>query len=105
MNKLKFSHDYEKLPLNWDGTQAVLWMVWHVADMKDFTNRFTSLIKQDIKFRGEDGEYELNFKEGIMLIFHHLNSGKLFSTFRRYTPEKFMYYHSKQTETFKLVRT
>ena len=73
MNKLKFSRDYEKLPLNWKGTHAVLFGVQYIEDMDKFKNRFPQLISLDTKFRGEKGSYELNFKESILLVFFQIN--------------------------------
>jgi hypothetical protein len=104
MNKLKFSHDYMKLPIQWDRTQAILVGVQYIADMKRFKMRLPQLIKEDTMFRGEEGSYPLTFKEGILLTFFHLNSCKLFTTIRRFTEEKAEYYAGEQMETFELIR-
>lgn len=104
MNKLKFSHDYSKLPACWEGTQAILIGVQRIRDMDALKKRIPQLIKTDTMFRGDDGLYLLNFKEGILLIFFHLNTSSLFTTFRRYTDEKYRYYNKNAGETFELVR-
>ncbi len=104
MRTLKFSHDYEKLPLNWDGTQAILIGIQYISDMKIFKNRLPQLIRVDTKFRGEEDSYELNFKEGILLTFFHLNSARLFTTIRRFTETKYDYYNSECQELFILKR-
>lgn len=103
MNKLKFSRDYEKLPLNWKGTHAVLFGVQYIEDMDKFKNRFPQLISLDTKFRGEKGSYELNFKESILLVFFHLNSSRLFTTIRRFTEPKYLYYKGEEQNTFELA--
>lgn len=104
MNKIRFSHDYEKLPLRWEGTHAVLFGVQYIDDMERFKNRYPQLISQDTKFRGENGNYELNFKEGLLLVFYHLNSKSFFTTIRKFTPEKSEYYRDCEQETFELLR-
>ena len=106
MNKLKFSHDFEKLPVYWEGTQAILVGVLHIPDMEIFKKRLPQLIKADTLFK-EDGLwqwYSLNFKEGILLTFFHLNISCLFTTFRQFTDEKYRYYEENAGETFELVR-
>ena len=104
MHKLKFSHDYNKLPLNWEGTQAVLFGVQYIDDMQRFKDRFPQLIAQDTKFRGEKGSYDLKFKEGLLLVFYHFNSKTFITTIRRFTPEKSEYYQECEQEIFELVR-
>ena len=105
MNKIKFSHDYEKLPPFWEGTQAVLFGVQYINDMERFRNRYPHLILHDTKFRTEKGSYELNFKEGLLLVFYHLNSKTFFTTIRRFTPAKSEYYQNCEQEIFELVYT
>lgn len=104
MNKLKFSHDYTKLPPNWEGTQAMLIGVQYISDMERFKRRLPQLIRADTEFRGENGSYELNFKEGILLTFFHLSSARFFTTIRRFTETKYEYYEGEQQEMFELVR-
>jgi len=105
MKCIKFSHDYEKLPVNWEGTEAVLLSVSPTLDMAQFQRRFPQLIERDTKFRGEEGRYSFSFKEGILLIFFHLNSGTFFSTIRSYTDAKYDYYQDCLDEIFLLERT
>jgi hypothetical protein len=104
MNKIYFSHDYMKLPAVWDGSHAVLIGVQYIPDMDRFKKQLPQLVRADTMFRGEDGFYPLNFKEGILLIFFHLNSCELFTTIRRFTKEKFQYYEGSRQETFELMR-
>ena len=104
LNKLKFSHDYEKLPKYWEDTIALLLGVARIADMDSLKLCIPQLIKTDTMFRGEEGHYSLDFKEGIILSFFHLNSNTLFTTIRRYTPEKFKYYKLNTGEIFEMKR-
>lgn len=104
MNTIKFNHDYQKLPLFWDGTQALLVSVTYIEDMDTFKNRYPQLIVADTKIRGEEGSYPLAFKEGLLLTYFHYNSHTLFMTIRRYTPAKAIYYDSRVMETFELMR-
>jgi len=100
---IKFSHDYQKLPPVWEGTQAILLGVC-CFPMKNLRNRLPQLIRYDTTFRGEDGAYPLDFEDGIILTFFHINTGTLFTTIRRYTPNKYDYYEGCLSETFTLVK-
>jgi hypothetical protein len=104
MNKIKFSHDYHKLPVDWDGTQAILIGVQYIADIDQFKRRLPQLIRADTMFRGEEGFYPLDFEEGILLTFFHLNSSQLFTTIRRFYQDKYWYYDTNRQETFVLMR-
>lgn len=100
---IKFSHDYEKLPIPWEGTQATLIGVWY-ASLDRLRLSHPSLIERDVKFRGEDGSYEFNFNDAIILTFYHLNTGTIFTTIRRLTDSKAKYYHDAIGESFVLGR-
>lgn len=102
--KIKFSEDYEKLPVFWNGTHATLLTVFPVK-METIKNRYTAFWKFDTKIRGEERYYPLNFKDAIILVFLHHNSGKLFPTIRKNYKEKFEYYTNQIGETFQLKDT
>jgi len=104
LKEIRFSHDYEKLPENWEGTQAVLLAVSYIPDLEQFFRRFPQMREIDSKLRGKDEYYLFGFKEAILLIFLHLNSSKLFSTIRRYTEWKYEYYKQSLNETFTLTK-
>lgn len=105
MLKIKFSHEYEKLPIVWKGTQATLIAVYP-EKVETIKNRFTAFFKKDIKFRGESGEYtDFDFEDALILIFIHHNTGQLFSTIRRSYQDKFEYYSNAIGETFVLTST
>lgn len=104
MKQIKFSHDYEKLPTDWEGTHAILIGIGMIDSMENFKNRFPQIVRKDTTFRGEAGAYRFDFEEGILLTFFHLNSGFIFTTIRRYTVGKYDYYENSILETFELVR-
>ena len=99
MKNIKFSHDYEKLPLNWENTQALLIAVYPMK-VDILKNKYTSFWRYDTKIKGKDEYYPLNFEDALILIFIHYNSGKLFPTIRRDYPRKREYYQNAIGETF-----
>ena len=101
--KIKFSHDYQKLPEVWEGTQAVLMAVKreYIDNLKLANPAF---IKYDITFRDGKGTYALDFKDGLILFFIHLHTGLPFTTIRRWTPDKHAYYNHAIGQTFTLIR-
>lgn len=104
MKEIKFSHDYEKLPRNWEGTQAILLAV-EPSNVEEVKRRFPQLIEYDTKLRGKNEHYKLNFDEGILLIFCHINTGIIFMTIRKHTTDKYAYYHHAKAETFVMVKS
>lgn len=104
MKKIKFSHDYEKLPEVWEGTQARLIAVVP-EKVKFIKNALTAFYNYDTKFRGEKGSYPLDFEDALILVFIHYNTGMLFTTIRRDYPEKRLYYMKSKDESFLLVRS
>jgi len=104
MKPLKFSYDYDKLPENWEGTHAILLGLHKVEGMEEFRKSCPQFIEYDTKIRNSSEHYPLGFKEGLILFFFHLNSSKLFTTIRRYTPSKYTYYNDSIMETFVLAR-
>jgi len=104
MNTLKFSEDYEKLPINWIGTKAVLIAVVK-CDIGKVHRSLPNFIEYDTKFRGKDGNYPLN-RSGLYLtlILIHIDSGIPFTTLRTATQEKEAYYNNNVGLDFKLVR-
>ncbi len=104
MNKLKFSRDFNKLPVFWEGTQVVLIGVQHIKDMDNFKKLLPQLIKVDTMLRDGGEFYPLDFKEGLLVTLFHINPDYLFTTFRRYTEEKYRHYNENIGETFELLR-
>lgn len=107
MKTLKFSSDYEKLPLNWEGTTALLIGVFPVEI--DWLRRYApAFFELDTRFRGDksdgSGHYDIQFKNGLILSFIHLETGIPFTTIRRNYEEKLKYYTKSIGETFVLQK-
>ena len=104
MRKIKFSEDYEKLPLGWEGSQATLIAVYP-EQVETIKNRYSAFCAYDTKVRGKEEYYPLNFKDALILVFLHHDTGRLFPTIRRYSEEKFDYYVLCVGKTFVLTPT
>lgn len=103
MKVLKFSSDYKKLPLVWRGTQAELLSVV-LCDVEDANKYCPAFVRFDTAYRGKKGNYKLDFKEAILLVFIHRNTGRVFTTVRKYSDKKFSYYRNAIGESFLLKR-
>lgn len=109
MKEIRFSHDYIKLPGNWEGTEAVLISAESTIlknlnpDFLDYDTRFLSEFKNGAFW--SPGHYEIKDGPVILLLFFHLNTKTLFTTIRPYTNEKFNYYVGSQGQTFILRRS
>ena len=94
MNKIKFSHYYGKLhqvPLI---TQAKL--------LETIQVRLEDLSPAFLAYDTDNGKYKLPVQGlYIMLIFEKKNSN-IFTTIRRFTPQKYEYFSSKRGEKFKI---
>ena len=108
---LKFSEDYYKLPKEWNGTQAKLIAVYP-EDIDKLKKSTPSFIKYDTQIREDKSYltlkprfYDLNFKDGLILMFIHYNSGIPFTTIRKNYKEKFEYYVNAIGENFILIST
>lgn len=102
MNIIKFSNDYEKLPLNWVNSTAKLIGVYN-ANISTLKKKYSSFLKRDTKIRGKNIYYKINFEKAIVLIFIHCGTGILFSTIRENKGDKLHYYHIRNSKTFKLI--
>ena len=102
MNKIKFSNDYEKLPINWPETQAVL-IGLSVVNIPWLKKALPKLVEIDTKIRKSTEHYPLDMEQAIVLTFFHMNSSRLFTTIRRYLPSKYEYYKGELWKPFELV--
>lgn len=101
MNKIKFSSDYQKLPLYANGTQATLIGIT-TANVKYLKEALPQFIRYDTVKRTSNRRteyYNLDFDVCIVLTFIHINSGLPFTTIRRYTKQKYDYYKSLEWKT------
>lgn len=97
---LKFSHDYDKLPMQWEGQKAQLLFVRPIL----LQNQLPALLDYDTSIRG-DGKYKLPKTGGyILLVFELLETGAIFTTIRRFTYEKYEFYRKNLDRSFTLVR-
>lgn len=103
MKRIKFSEDYEKLPIDWVGTYATLIAVYP-EKVENLKARYSFFLEYDTKVRGEERRYPLNFKDALILAFIHHKTGSLFPTIRRNDKGKFEYYTASIGETFVLTR-
>jgi len=96
MPKIKFLHDYWKLHNIAKRTPVILLQVF-VVDKKDLSPDF---VEYDTAIHPE-GHYKLPNGKLIVLLFYQ--GMVLFTTIRRWTPEKERYYTSQMGETFEVV--
>jgi hypothetical protein len=88
--KIKFSHNYKKLKF-----------YPNIAPLKDalllavFNVRLEKLRKVFLDWDTQDGLYKLPKKGKFILLLFAKDDYNLFTTLRRYTPEKEKYYRSK----------
>lgn len=101
-NTIKFSADYEKLPLNWNGTFAKLVKI----EPKRFSELDPAFVEFDSRYRGGVGHFEFTSKYDrvILLTFVHF-SGVTFTTIRSYSADKLEYYLKNINMQFEMVRS
>ncbi len=101
MRQIKFSHRYEKLGSIPNHSKVVLMQVINFPH--DLLSN--SFIEYDTLYLDEDvneHHYALPKSDLLILIFM-APDGKLFTTIRRFTPDKFTYYKSLENEELELV--
>lgn len=99
MNKINFNHSYEKL--NVCGDKA-----WLLQILRIHYNELSKDMKMyDTKWYGINtvGYYTIPKTDLILLIFQSIDTHSIFTTIRRWTPNKFKYYKSKEGEIFEIV--
>ena len=102
MNQIKFSHLYPKLlDSHNDCVETATLLQVIPIDLKDLSREFIAY--------DTDGVYELPPKsEYMMLIFlkpheHYITDLNLFTTLRRWTPEKYRYYTEQVGKAFNII--
>jgi hypothetical protein len=99
MNQILFSHNYPKL---WTQTKAILVDIRYIVNpnaMNDKLKEYDTFWKEE---DGTCGYYEL--PKGLLLqLFFIGNDNIPFSTMRRHTPEKEMYYRRMIGTWFNVV--
>lgn len=95
MNEIRFSEDYEKLPEDWDGTQARLIGLIE-TDSRQLNYGAPKFVEYDTKYRGKSGFYELPDDVPVLILtFIHYRTGRPFTTIRKNTEENFNYYNQR----------
>jgi hypothetical protein len=98
MNKIKFSDDYYKLPVDSNGTKAKLVHIERI-NLEDQVPWFIRYDTDQTLGR----KYDLPSKgEFLLLLFKH-ESGAIFTTLRRDTYKKYDYYKESEGEWFEVV--
>lgn len=102
MEKIKFSHKYRKFEIMEDKDFELLQIL--KVNYKDLTREF---IDYDTFWceGTEYGFYELPKTDLLILFFKEPLTYRLFTTIRRWTPEKEKYYKSKIGKSFKIEFT
>lgn len=103
MNKIRFSHNYVKMP--WDTEHTKLLEVLKVNDLKDLHPEF---LKYDTSIEGKDESYPLQKNTPLLiLLLHSLQdesmSWELWTTVRRWTNDKESYYRSLRGQEVEIV--
>ena len=101
MKQIKFSHDYEKLPLKMK--KATLLDVQNI-NLEDQTLAFLEYDTMYInRKKGEMEHYPLPKKGRFMILLLRSDTGTFFTTIRRRTPEKDKYYCESIGDEFEIV--
>jgi hypothetical protein len=99
MNSIKFSHRYFKMPIG-ISNGALLSQVL-IVERAELSNNF---VDYDTRYDfGANNCYQLPSGKLIMLLL--LSEGVLWTTIRRWTPEKEKYYKSQMGSVFKIEVT
>jgi hypothetical protein len=113
-NKIKFSHEYVKLP--YLDMEVTLISVQRIKDFQSFATKCDGFILYDTTYFG-DNEYQVydlsKLKDALILTFYYEFRfqdirdvrGVCFTTIRRWTPNKEKYYNEKIGEKFYTIYT
>lgn len=105
MNQIKFSHNYLKLPSNWQGKKATLLFVREI----ELGKQTETFLDFDTAFVVESDNqtcfdyYPLPSKGKYLLLLFECE-GTIFTTLRRSTPQKKVYYELRRMQEFELVK-
>ena len=97
MKKIKFSHEYHKMPAYESPSRLIQTIE---IDRADLSHQFV-----DYDTLRMDGEMYKLPKGKLIIILLLTESDELWTTIRRYTPSKWDYYHSCIGEWFEIVIT
>lgn len=103
--KIKFSHDYTKLPEGWENTKATLIGLSPKTTLYWLQTNMPKFLDYDTTYRGEDGKYELNEDNDLFILSFLHETGTPFTTIRRYVESKYQYYQDNFMEEFTMTKT
>ncbi len=105
MNKIRFSNDYDKLPVGWPDSKALLIGCYPIKMGLLRLPEFKAFLAYDTKISKSEQFYELPkdpMQEVLILSFIHLETGRPFTTIRVSDPEKYDFYLRSLGCVFKL---
>ena len=97
MKKIKFSHVYPKLPENCD--KAMLIQIFMVERSEKLSKEF---LEYDTKYYDEGDKFYPLPKGKVLILLFLAVDGTLFTTIRRWTPNKATYYNNCVGLEFKI---
>jgi len=103
MNKIRFSHMYDKLRGVDLSKPAVLIRMEEIQDIRMLPENF---LVYDTKYHNSNGDkeyYPLKKDQKYLLLYFMDDKGLLFTTIRRWTPGKWEYYFQSQGYGFDIV--
>lgn len=104
MNKIKFSNEYDKMMYNAEGIipkRAIL-METFIKEAEELHPRFIEYDTSFVDKHGQLCQYKLpNGKNIILLLKSYIHDTMMiWTTIRRYTPQKYEYYSKLRGEEF-----
>jgi hypothetical protein len=103
MKKIKFSHWYFKLFNVYSENDSNRIATLLQALKINYSDLSNDMIKYDATY-GNEEIYDLPKTDLIFLVFNaHRLKGGIFTTIRRYTPNKWEYYKGSEGETFEVI--
>jgi hypothetical protein len=96
--KIKFSHRYSKLIRTESSKNGYL--VKEAKLLEVISVLIKNISKEFLDYDTDDGKYELPKKGNFLMLIFQKSKYDIFTTMRRYTPEKYVYYKLKIGQVF-----
>lgn len=103
MNKIKFSHEYYKMPSAYKVSKLAEVVIVEESELSDVFREYDTSIK--VPFGGHNPQKFYDLPHGkliLLLLIANEGQGWLWCTLRRWTPEKEHYYRSRKGERFEI---
>lgn len=101
MNKIKFSHRYNKLRII--GFHGEVGYISRTRLLEVIPVNLEDLHRAFIAYDTDIGKYKLPNKGKYMLLIFSKGGKDIFTTIRRFTPQKYEYYKCERGEMFEVV--